>query len=57
MMALEDAEAQRSPCDPLGLPLPTNSFDERRNVIRKAVTRGRGNLLVSHSLYPSHHQC
>ena len=49
IMTLEDAEAQRSPCDPLGLPLPTNSFDERRNVIRKAVTRGRTNLLVSHS--------
>ena len=47
LMALEDAEAQRSPCDPLGLPFPTNSYDERRNVIRKAVTRGRSNLLVS----------
>ena len=46
MFGLDEIEPQRSPCDALGLPLPANPFDERRNVIRKAVTRGRGNLLV-----------
>ena len=45
MLGVDDTESPHSPCDALGLPLP-NSFDERRNVIRKAVTRGRGNLLV-----------
>ncbi|MCJ1478354.1 hypothetical protein MMC13_007034 [Lambiella insularis] len=44
----EDGDGTRtSPHDALGIPIPlTPTFDERRNVIRRAVTR-RGNLLVS----------
>lgn len=46
----EDGEGLRiSPHDALGIPVPlTPTFDERRSVIRRAVTR-RGNLLVSKS--------
>ncbi|MCJ1397493.1 hypothetical protein MMC11_000686 [Xylographa trunciseda] len=42
----EDGDANRiSPHDALGIPIPvTPTLDERRNVIRRAVTR-RGNLL------------
>ena len=44
----EDGESSRvSPSDGLGIPMPaTPTLDERRSVIRRAVTR-RGNLLVS----------
>ena len=46
----EDGEACRiSPHDALGIPIPmTPSIDERRSVIRRAVTRRGGNLLVSY---------
>lgn len=45
----DDLEGARiSPTNVLGLPIPVTPIDERRNVIRRAVTR-RGNLLVSHS--------
>lgn len=47
----EDGEYSRiSPHDALGIPIPvTPTLDERRSVIRKAVTRRGGNLLVSHN--------
>ena len=46
----DEGEGSRiSPHDALGIPIPiTPTLDERRNVIRRAVTR-RGNLLVSHT--------
>lgn len=46
----EDGESCRiSPHDALGIPIPvTPTLDERRSVIRKAVTRRGGNLLASH---------
>ena len=45
----EEGDGSRvSPHDALGIPIPiTPTLDERRNVIRRAVTR-RGNLLVGH---------
>ena len=45
----EDGDACRiSPHDTLGIPIPiTPNLDERRSVIRRAVTRRGGNLLVS----------
>ena len=45
----EEGESSRiSPRDALGIPIPaTPTLDERRNVIRRAVTRRGGSLLVS----------
>ena len=45
----EDGEPSRtSPHDALGIPIPvTPTLDERRSVIRRAVTRRGGSLLVS----------
>ena len=47
----EDGETCRtSPHDALGIPIPVTP-DERRSVIRRAVTRRGGNLLVSCLIY------
>lgn len=47
----DEGDASRvSPHDALGIPIPVTpnpNLDERRNVIRRAVTRRGGNLLVS----------
>lgn len=54
----EGMNTRGSPSDSLNIVTPTGNHpcDERRNVIRRAVTR-RGNLLVSLNFISTNHQC